>query len=444
MYKSESKLIYSALLILGIFFLLKYFNYSNTIIDAFDNLDGRFVYWSLLSQDTFEYFNPSFIVDQIGDGIEIGNIFPSINIGELLYKILPVYHAYILNEIISRILAFLGFFLLILNHFKLKNNNNHLVLLLALTFSFLPFNPSPFLTVAAQPLLLNSILNFYKKKHQKIDWFVCLIFPFFSNLVLGGFAVLIAILIIFFFQLLKKNFFNISLLKVFLLMCIFYFASIYKGLYLVFFETDFQSIRSEFFFETQSWTDRLLSSLTNSFGLFLFGHEHAPSMHTYFVLITFIIALILKKNNLYTEHKTLIGLINLNFLISIFYGLMAYSGIQYLIFKNFEILKMIKFQRVHWLQPLIWYLIFYFSIFKIYSSNIFRKKYIKLYKFNYIIFFILFSFILIKFLYVPVLEVNYNLQYPYILKKIVFLINISILILFVLFLTFFLLKKKNS
>lgn len=168
MYRYESKLICSGLIILGIFFLLKYFNYNNSIIDAFDNLDGRFVYWSLLSQDTFEYFNPSFIVQQIGDGIIIGNIFPSINIGELIYKILPVYYAYILNEIITRIIAFLGFFLLILNHFKLKYNNNYLVLFLSLTFAFLPFNPSPFLTVAAQPLLLNSILNFIKKNIKKM------------------------------------------------------------------------------------------------------------------------------------------------------------------------------------------------------------------------------------------------------------------------------------
>ena len=429
MYRYESKLICLGLIILGIFFLLKYFNYNNAIIDAFDNLDGRFVYWSLLSQDTFEYFNPSFIVEQIGDGIIIGNIFPSINIGELIYKILPVYYGYILNEIITRIIAFVGFFLLILNHFKLKYNNNYLVLFLSLTFAFLPFNPSPFLTVAAQPLLLNSILNFYKKKHKKIDWFICLVFPFFSNLVLGGFAVLIGISMIFLYQLIKKNIFNYSLLKIFLLMCIFYFASIYKGLYLIFFETDFQSIRSEFYFESQLWADRLFSSFSNSFGLFLFGHEHSPSMHTYFVLITLITALFLKKKNFYTQQNILIKLVSLNLLISILYGIMAYGGIQYLIFRNFEVLKMIKFERIHWLQPLIWYLIFYFSIFKIYSSEIFRDKQIILHKLNYFIFFVLLMLILIKILYVPILVENYNLQYPYILKKIIFSINFLIFIL---------------
>ena len=298
MSRQSKKLINIALLIIFLFLFLKYFNYSKSTVDAFDNLDGTFVNWSLISNTYLEYFNPTFKINQIGEGVIIGNVFPGINLGELLFKILHPYNAYILNEIFARVIAFVGLFLLINNHFKFKNYNLYISFFVSLAFSLLPFNPSPFLTVAGQPLLFFSILNFYKRKENKFDWLICLIFPFYSSLVLGGFAIIFSIFLILIFQIYKNKFLNINLLSVSILMSILYLLSIYKGLYLVFFEPDFQSIRSEFFINNYSLYKSILSTLNNSLGIFLFGHEHAPSMHTYAILLSLIISIFLiKKKN---------------------------------------------------------------------------------------------------------------------------------------------------
>lgn len=443
MSKQSNNLVNIGLLILFLFFFIKYFNYSKSTVDAFDNLDGTFVNWSLLSNTYIEYFNPTFVIKQIGEGIMIGNIFPSISIGELSFKILHPYKAYILNEIFARVIAFIGFFLLINNHFKFKNYNLYISFSVSIAFSLLPFNPSPFLTVAGQPLLLYSILNFYKQKQNKFDWIICLIFPFYSSLVLGGFAILSAIFFILIFQIYKNKFLNSNLLSLLILMSVLYLLSIYKGLYLVFFEPDFQSIRSEFIYNDYNLYNNILSSLNNSLGIFLFGHEHAPSMHTYIILSSLIFSIFLIKKKKNIEDKIFYNLILLNFIISILYGILAYSGITSIVFKNFGFLKMIKFQRIHWLQPIIWYLLFYLSLTKINTiKNLNNKKIV----FNKFIYFVIFIFIVILFLklfYLPIIEKNYILSYPFIITKIENLANITLC-----FLSFFILigfiYRKNQ
>ena len=443
MTKQNKNTIYFGLLILLLFFLIKYFNYSKSTVDAFDNLDGTFVYWSLLSNTYIEYFNPSFVIKQIGEGVIIGNIFPSISLGELLFKILHPYNAYILNEIFARVIAFVGFFLLIKNHLKFKNYNLYISFSVSLAFSLLPFNPSPFLTVAGQPLLLFSILNFYKQKENKSDWAVCLIFPFYSSLVLGGFATISAIFLIFIFQIYKKKFLNFNLLSALILMSFLYLLSIYKGLYLVLFEPDFQSIRSEFTVNIESLYNSILRALSNSLGIFLFGHEHAPSMHTYVILLSLIFSIFFIKKKKYIEDKIFYNLILLNLIISILYGIIAYSGVTSIFFRNFEFLKMIKFQRIHWLQPIIWYLLFYLSLTKINTIKNLNNKKIVFNKFIYIVILIFIVIFILKLFYLPIIEKNYILKYPFIVIKINYLVNIILYILLFFILISYIFRKHQ-
>ena len=443
MSRQSKKLINIALLIIFLFLFLKYFNYSKSTVDAFDNLDGTFVNWSLISNTYLEYFNPTFKINQIGEGVIIGNVFPGINLGELLFKILHPYNAYILNEIFARVIAFVGLFLLINNHFKFKNYNLYISFFVSLAFSLLPFNPSPFLTVAGQPLLFFSILNFYKRKENKFDWLICLIFPFYSSLVLGGFAIIFSIFLILIFQIYKNKFLNINLLSVSILMSILYLLSIYKGLYLVFFEPDFQSIRSEFIINNYSLYKSILSTLNNSLGIFLFGHEHAPSMHTYAILLSLIISIFLIKKKKYIEDKIFFNLLILNFLISILYGLIAYSGLTSIVFRNFEFLKMIRFQRIHWLQPVLWYLLFYLSLTKINTIRIFNDNKITYNKFIYLAIFIFILILSLKTFYLPVIEKNYILKYPLIFTKIKYITNIFLFFLLFLILIIYIFRKKQ-
>ena len=85
MFKYKNRLISIGFFTIFIFLLIKYFNYEKSSVDAFDNLDGTFVNWSLLSNSYIEYFNPLFKIQQIANGTLIGNVFPQVNIGEIIF-----------------------------------------------------------------------------------------------------------------------------------------------------------------------------------------------------------------------------------------------------------------------------------------------------------------------------------------------------------------------
>ena len=443
MFKYKNRLISIGFFTIFIFLLIKYFNYEKSSVDAFDNLDGTFVNWSLLSNSYIEYFNPLFKIQQIANGTLIGNVFPQVNIGEIIFKILSPLNAYIINELLMRLIGFIGFFLLLNKYFNFKKSHLFLSFFTSLSFAFLPFNPSPFLTVAGMPLLLYSILNFYNYKTSRIDWIICIIFPFYSSLVLGGFAILIFIFIILIFQFIKEKTFNLKLLFILSLMSFLYLASIYKGLYLIFYVDDYQSIRSIFPSAINLDFDSIFMAIRNSLGLFIFGHEHAPSMHTYFIFFSVIFAIFLFKKKLLFEDKILIQLLSLNIIISIIYGFIAYASVDLMLFKNFKYLKMIKLERIHWLQPVIWYLILYLSLSKINNSEIFKNKNLNVGKLKYFFLAIALIVYLVKFLYLESLENRYVLQYPDILIKIKYISSFIIFLSLTSAIIFFIFKNKN-
>ena len=94
------------------FIFLKYFPIQETKVDAWDNLDGAFVAWKLLDGLGFNYFNPLYKIDNIFDGVFVGSIYPHVSIGELIYIFINAEYAYLINEFITRIIAFLGFYLM--------------------------------------------------------------------------------------------------------------------------------------------------------------------------------------------------------------------------------------------------------------------------------------------------------------------------------------------
>lgn len=83
-----------------------------------------------------------------------------------------------------------------------------------------------------------------------------------------------------------------------------------------------------------------------------------------------------QKNNVGSEHKFLIAIVLLCLSISIFYGFWN-SGIFNSLKENFTLLSAFNFARFHFLQPLLWYIIFALTL-RIVYKNMKYGKYIVL------------------------------------------------------------------
>lgn len=438
---------------LGSFFIfiyltIRYYGFSNTYVEFHDNLDGAFVYWSLLYNHDFSYFNPLSKIENIANGIEVGNVFPSIIIGELFYMVMHPINAYALNELITRLVAFIGMNLLLCKYFTKNTETSKISFWVSLCFSFLPFNPTPFLTISGQPLLLFSFLNILRGEKNYYNYIIIIIFPFYSSLVLAGFAICFSMTLIWLYFSCHKRKLNLVGFWSIVLISLLYIISNYKLIYIHFIDTDFISIRSlwanyqnlPLTNSIEIFKSKFIENIYKSFSIFIFGQEHAPSLHTYFIFspILITICLSLSKKDKQNISYIFYVLLLVCFLISLFYGYWN-DFIRVLSVDNY-LLTSFKWTRFHWLQPIIWYILFYISLVNIFISNTFLPKTkvsLETYKFLFLILAILCA--ILYFYYIDIVVDKYGRAYPHIvsmLKILPLIISTSLLLTFFYILLF--------
>ena len=446
MFKSENIYLKIGFFLITIFIFFKYFSIQETKLDAWDNLDGAFVVWKLLNEVGFNYFDPLHKIDNIFDGVFVGSIYPHVSIGEIIYIFINAEYAYLINEFITRITAFFGFYLMASYLIKVEDKENFKIILFAtsICFALLPFNPTPFLTISAQPLLIYALLKFYNREQTTVDWLICVIFPFYSSIILGGEVIIIFLAVLNFIFFYKYKNLNLCLISVSIIIFILYILSIYKGLYLIFIEESFVSIRSVFTPIFNISLDNVINLFYEASGVFIFGDGHAPSLHTYFIFISILICLFIssKKNNYYNFVVVLVGV---NFVTSIIYGILDDGSFGEIIKTHFEFLRKFTLNRINHLHVVIWYFSFLLALIIIFES---KKKFLeKNFSFQntkIIIFLLLILILVINIYYIPILEEKYLNEFPedIIGIKVLFLV-LLIFISCLFFLTLFSLRFDN-
>lgn len=345
---SEKKLLIGALVIISTYMLVIYHGFENSCVLIHDNLDGAS--YALLSKAKGAYFSLNGIIENVLNGIPSSAIFPGFSLGEVLYLLFDFMVAYILNEIIIRVVAFFGMFLLLKKHVVPDEKEPSAIAVgVALCFAMLHFWPLG-LSIAGQPLLLYAFLNIIKKESVWYDWLIIVVFPFYSSLVLAGFAICIMLLVILMFNSLHNREIDYHGLIVLTVLSILYLAANYKLMYMFFFDSSFVSHRVEFYSDPLTIKEALIMSVSN----FLNGHYHAASLHKYFISFSILVAFfcLYKKKGI---NKLLIVLIVAVGLISLFYGFSGYIK-PYL--PNVTLIKAFQWNRIHYLHPLLWYTAF--------------------------------------------------------------------------------------
>lgn len=332
------------------------------------------VYYSLLNWNN--YFSLQATIPNVMNGLPISSISRGFNFGEVLHLIVKTFFAFVLNETISRLVALVGMFLL-LKRYILKAEDTASIIIrtgVSLCFAMIPHYPTWFITITGQPLLLYVFLNLKSGEKKILNWVIISIYPFYSDLARGGFAVYIIIVFILLFDLVKKREINKLLLIGLLMMGLFYILANYKLFYNFFLDKNYVSNRSEYQALRRYNITETMKIVSNNFKK---GQYHSASMQEKFIRLSALIALLFcywEKN----KRKWLIGGLLIAFFLSLIYGFWFYFLPR---LPNITLIKAFQWERLHFLHPLLWTLIFAISL-DIISS---RSKYLLLVIFLFLI-----------------------------------------------------------
>ena len=106
-----------------------------------DNLDGEFVYRILMNLDYSDKYNNG-VIWQVMNGLPRDYLQTGLNITVLLFGIFSPFTAYIINDILARLIAYLGMYLLlktcILERTSSDLKANVVAVFFSLFFAFIP------------------------------------------------------------------------------------------------------------------------------------------------------------------------------------------------------------------------------------------------------------------------------------------------------------------
>lgn len=183
----EKFLICLAFLIIIVYLSPLFILGENAHIRVHDNLDSNIAWYKVLAKSGMLFGGFEATIPQIINGLP-RNAFGSEFSGIVwLYVLFPTTVAYGLSQAITRIIAFLGMYILLKDHFLVLNRYMNIRVGVALAFAITPFWPSGMLSTLGMPLALWVFLNIRKGIQSWKNSIILTLLPFYSSIVLGFF-----------------------------------------------------------------------------------------------------------------------------------------------------------------------------------------------------------------------------------------------------------------
>ena len=320
--------------------------------------DGTFKGVFFLSEGMEEYNLP---------GIQSIFRIVRLSLDKLLFHTFGYFWGFVINEILYRILAFIGMFLLIK---RIKGNHQFpafLLILLAFSFASLPFWPQGNASVAGIPLLGVVFHNLHIKQHYISSFLFIIFFGFYSSLILSGIFIGI-IIIISFSILLMRGYLKWPLFFGALSLLVCWVISHY-GLFWHQFVEQIPNSRSEYI----EFTGGLERFIKETIRMFINGQYHAHSMHRFIILPSILVISFIYFNR-FQFKKWIIGSWLYLIFSAIFFGLWFFTPVhEYYVSFNFGF----NWSRFFFINPPVWYILWGLSL--IYLYNMPREKNIKIF-----------------------------------------------------------------
>lgn len=343
---------------------------ENSHMRTHDNLDGNVVMYKILTESGKVFSSNDTIIPNMMNGLP-RSVYPSeLSVVALLYYLFGVFYGYVANQILVRVIAFIGMYLFLKNHvFRTRHDDNsHITILAALCFSLVPFFPNAGVSISGVPLIGNAFLNIAEQYKITIkDIAVIIIFPFMSSLVLSGIFIIIILGVVGLAYMIKQKRINYGILLSLSLLSILYLLVEYR-LILFTLSRQFMSHRVSIDIGFISGDRDFLSCLYMTGAIILNNVDPAgtfPILQKYIIQSSFILALsagIIKKDK--QSYLMLSCLFVLVVFLSAIYGFYNYKPIFQLI-EKIPIINALSFWRFIALLPFLWYLIFAISLWTI-------------------------------------------------------------------------------
>jgi len=348
------KLLFRALVIIFLFWAVYLVQGQDSHVRIFDNLDSTFPQSKVLADSGKALsLNPDVRLDNFINGLSLSCFESGYNVLTWLLMLFPPFHAYIINDLLVRVIAFAGMVLLLKKYIICPYEKGHhfIAVGVALSFALLPFFPTGGLSVAGLPLLLFGFLNILKREKKVTDFLIIFLFPFYSKLALVGFFVVVLLLILFVFDCLKKRKANPYFAGALALLIATYVFTHFHMVY-QFLNPEYVSFREEIKPRGMPASEAIKNSIWN----FTFERVNVVSAHHLFVIAAAALAVVLGivKN---INAKRMVLLVLAVMATSILWGFKYWEGITGL-GNEFQLLNAFNFARFYWLNPFLWFLIF--------------------------------------------------------------------------------------
>jgi hypothetical protein len=329
-----------------------------------DNLNSNVVWAKILFDSGTLFASNHALIPNICWGIPRGVMESQLNVGILLYAVFSPLVAYNLNIIIMHLIAFMGMYLL-LSRYVFKYSYPFYYCAIALSFALLPFWPSGGLSVAGQPLVVWAMLNILHKHYSLKNWLIICLFPFYSSIVLNNLFFACGLLLVVSVNSIINRQINYKGLLAWLVFIIAMLTPEYRLFYMQFIDK-ITSSRSTYF----QFLLNMKGVMGESSKLFLKGQYHFYSFQWPIIILSSFIALLVIKN---VTKRVVLLLFLLCAYTCAFLDVLHKSVIILPLLNLFGQLKYVQFRFICML-PLLWHIIFAFSILFIISRFPKTKK----------------------------------------------------------------------
>ena len=366
---TTNRLIALACLLIIAYLLPYYILGEDTHIRLHDNLDSNIVWYKMLSESGMIFSLPDSTLPQVINGLPRSALASGLDGAVWLYVLFEPFTAYTISQTIMRFVAFLGMYVL-LKRDVLRDKDEPIISVgVALGFAMLPYWPSGALSIAGLPLALHIFLTIKRDGTHtpKRYWVYLFLMTFFSSFILTFVFFLGLMGLWWLIDWIKTKQFNPPFFWSIAGMTTIYLLKNYMLLYSMFIDSGFTSHRDEMNLGHKNFPEAIELFWKN----FIESHTHVLDLHGMIILPTVVVAFfiaIYSKRNV----KPLIGLFIFNAIFSLIYALWYWEGTR-ILKDHISLFNTFNFGRIHFLRPLLWYMMFAIALWIICRSFRFGK-----------------------------------------------------------------------
>lgn len=324
---------------------------AKSVIMYHDQLDVEVLCYIYQAKYLFSGEN---IIPEMMNGIFKSGMSPPAPLAVLFYKVMPPLSAYIFNQYIVCICAFIGMFLCVYEVLK----DEKIALLTAGIYALIPLHSVHGLSILGQPLLIFAFYGLYKNKHKIGNLLIIAFVTGMSSLALGGYYFVGFACLFELYMIYKKEFFEKKYVAVGIFVMTVLYCAMDKDLLL-----QVIGVLDNVVVHREEFVMHSLPMLETFLDTMIVGGQHARDYHIpIFVVSTiFVILGIVGRKRIKEELKLYYRLLFVFYSLNTAFALFQvfwYSEMIIALRNDVGgIFKYFQLNRFYWASPTLWYFI---------------------------------------------------------------------------------------